>query len=90
MCKCKTYSVIHVILRSEFNLRMLAKSIYIIYNDTYNTTEYQIVLTTILRLYEDITIPYTYLLSNSQQLKNYEVFYRVHKTNHIILHLLTL
>jgi hypothetical protein len=68
---------VYIALASEFGLKLLSNSQYVIINFTFNVSEYKLYLTIIMGYKDDITLSATYLLSNLQNTHNYKSFYRV-------------
>jgi hypothetical protein len=77
LCSTQLHPTISVVLASDFGLNVLTKSKYVVVDETFSTTECDLVLTTLFGFHKEVAIPCAYLLSSSKETKSYKAFYEV-------------
>jgi hypothetical protein len=74
--KCDIYPDICIVLVSEFGLKILVQSQFVVVDGTFNIVECKLPLTTLMGFHNGIALPCAYMLSNSMTTGAYEKFYK--------------
>jgi hypothetical protein len=77
------YSHIVIVLVSKFGANLLGRSSKLFVNDTFQTTEYNLVLIILMVLVNEVAVSCTWMFSNSHTTSTYKTFFEIY---YLLLH----